>query len=332
MDAPLAFIPILQTRVWGGEILKCRAAQPPAEPVGESWEIADCGRTVSVVAEGEWRGRTLREIFLADRRGLCGDALDPACPEVFPLLLKLLDAQQDLSLQVHPPDAPGRLGKTEAWYVLSAAPGACIYCGFQDGVSAESFADVLQKALQGRATAEMVARMLYRLAAQPGKIIYLPAGTVHALGKGVQVVEIQQNSDTTYRLYDWGRLGLDGKPRPLHVAEAMAVAEFAPPPLLPPPRRLPERGCRREMVVQSEKFAIELLRQFRGRPIRLDTEHREFHILTVVQGGIEIRSAAGTLRREKWDSALVPAAAGEYAIAASPEAEILLFHSAGGAK
>jgi len=332
MDAPLAFTPILQTRVWGGEILKRRAAEPPADPVGESWEIADCGAAVSVISEGAMKGRTLRDLFCAHRHALCGEALDHAFPDVFPLLLKLLDAQHDLSLQVHPPDSKGRPGKTEAWYILSADPGSYIYCGFQPGVSRRDLAAALQKTPAEAATDAVVSKMLYRLPVRPAHIIYWRSGTVHELGKGIQVAEIQQNSDITYRLYDWGRVGLDGKPRPLHLEEAMAVADFSPPAPLPPPRRLAERGCVREVVIDGPKFVVEILRQFCGRPIRLDTEGRVFHILTVAQGSIEIRSAGGSLRRLKWDSALLPAAAGEYSLAASPDAEVLLFHAPGGTR
>ncbi len=325
MNEPLIFDPILKVRVWGGSALKGRVADAPADPVGESWEVADHGDDTSVVAAGTCRGRSLRELFRADREGLCGQAVDPAAPTAFPLLLKLIDATDNLSVQVHPDDAyarqyrPGELGKTEAWYVLEAAPAGKVYRGVKPGVSRERFARALADGT--------VAGLLNGFKVVPGDVLFLPAGTLHALGAGVRIAEIQQNSDTTFRVFDWNRVGLDGQPRELHVDHALAVSDFSPSgadTCVGSPLGTP--NCLHERFIECDKFFFERLREFNGRPVDLDTEGRRFHILTVVAGEVEVRAAGGTVRRGKWDSCLLPAGTGAYSLSAAGEAVVLLFY------
>ncbi len=322
---PLVFRPILKTRVWGGETLKCRPGVAPKEPVGESWELADHGADSTVVASGELAGKSLRDLFERDRYGLCGEAIDPANPDVFPLLLKLIDPCADLSVQVHPDDAyagkkvVGELGKTEAWYVLEAQPGAKIYKGFKPGVTRE----ILQQALK----AGTVADTLNAFEASAGDVVYLPAGVVHALGAGVRIAEIQQNSDTTYRVFDWNRVGLDSKPRELHIDDALAVTDFSPAgENTMQPDRVDHPGCVREHFFKCEKFSFERLRGFAGGKVFLDTGGRRFHILTVAEGTAEISTPGGTVARGRWDLCLIPAGTGRYAVSASADAVILLFY------
>lgn len=324
MNTPLIFEPLLKVRVWGGTALKSRpAGEIPADPVGESWELADHGADTTLVAEGPLAGRSLHELMVQDRDALCGRAVDPANPEVFPLLLKLIDPLQDLSVQVHPNDTyagqqvAGELGKTEAWYVLEAEPGAKLYRGFVDGVSKEQFAAAVE--------AGTVADILNGFAVEPGDVVYMPAGMVHALGAGVRIAEIQQNSDTTYRVFDWNRVGLDGQPRELHIDHALAVSQFgeqgesrcAPEPVA-------QAGCVRERFVNCEKFQFERLSAFEGAPVELNTEGRSFHLLTVVEGSATVTAGGETVTRSRWDSVLVPAAAGSYQLEA--DGAVLLFY------
>jgi len=325
LDAPLRFAPLPKVRVWGGDALKCRAPSPPADPVGESWELADHGADTTIVDAGPLAGTSLHALLEADPAALCGQAIDPASPGVFPLLLKLIDAQQDLSVQVHPDDAyagrqqAGELGKTEAWYVLQAAPHGRVYRGVKPGVDRARFAAALQDGT--------VADLLHGFPVAAGDVIHMPAGTIHALGAGVQIAEIQQNSDTTYRVFDWNRVGLDGHPRELHIDHALAVSRFADSgPATCTAEDIEQPGCRRERFVACEKFCLERLGSFRGRPIPVATAGERFHILTVVAGSVEIEAAGGSLRRGRWETALVPAAVGAYALHASPDAELLLFY------
>lgn len=322
MKEPLIFTPLLKTRVWGGEVLKSRAPNPPSEPVGESWELADHGKDTTVVASGTYAGQSLHELFLADRQGLCGEAIDPASPGIFPLMLKIIDPREDLSVQVHPDDAyaaretPGELGKTEAWYVLHARPGSRIYKGVKPGVTQDRFAAALREGT--------VAHLLHSFEAKAGDVVLLPAGAIHALGAGVQIAEIQQNSDTTYRVFDWNRLGLDGKPRELHVNHALAVSDFSscqPDRCIPIPLSTPH--CRHERLLACEKFVWERIREMVA-PVTLDTQKKTFHIVTVVEGEVEIETEGGKVMRRRWDTCLIPAVSGCYEVRGTPETILLI--------
>jgi len=219
---PLTFHPIFKERVWGGRALEIlyRKALPAAVPIGESWEISDRPGDVSVIANGPLAGKNLRWLMEHHERELLGDAQPPNGR--FPLLVKLLDAREKLSLQVHPPaDKAAALGgepKTEMWYIAQAAPGAELYVGLKRGVTPTEFEQKIQ-------TGD-VANCFHRLPVATDDAMFLPSGRVHAIGAGLVIFEIQQNSDTTYRVFDWNRVGLDGKPRELHVTQSLASIDF----------------------------------------------------------------------------------------------------------
>jgi len=320
---PLRFTPLPKTRVWGGDALAARAGGATDRPVGESWEICDHGADVSVVANGSLAGRTLRQLLEEDVDALVGDALDPAMPDRFPLMLKLLDSRDRLSVQVHPDDEQARaaglddLGKTEAWYILEADEDAAIYRGLAEALDAEAF--------RRRVEAGAVAEVLRRVPVRAGEVYHLPAGTIHALGAGLRLAEIQQNSDTTFRLFDWNRVGLDGQPRELHVEAGLAVADLSVPDAdRAEPEAVAQEGARRERFASCEKFVLDRLHGF-SHPAPLDTDRAGFHILTVVGGAAEVHTAGGVEALGRWDSVLVPAAAGEYTLAGDAETMVLLF-------
>lgn len=230
------FVPLYQERVWGGRALEHRLARtlPGTGPVGESWEIVDRPEAQSVVAPpGPEAGRTLRALLAADPAGIMGPGWPSDRP--FPLLVKWLDCRERLSLQVHPPaSVAARLGgepKTENWYVAHAEPGAAVLAGLHEGVAVEDFARAIE---QG--TAE---RLVRRHATHAGDSLLIHSGVMHAIDAGNLILEIQQNSDTTYRVFDWGRVGLDGRPRQLHIAASLAslAANPAGPPQLVAPNR-----------------------------------------------------------------------------------------------
>jgi mannose-6-phosphate isomerase len=222
MDQPLVFEPLFMERVWGGRRLETLLGKhlPPSVRIGESWELVDREEAQSVVHEGPFRGWTLHELWRERRSQIFGSGL--ADTPRFPLLCKILDAQERLSVQVHPPtDVAPRLGgepKTEMWYLLDALLDSDLYAGLKRGVTRASFEQALQTG--------HVAEQIHGFPIKAGQTMFIPSGRVHAIGAGNLIVEVQQNSDTTYRVFDWNRLGLDGKPRELHVRESLESINF----------------------------------------------------------------------------------------------------------
>lgn len=219
---PLKFQPIYKERVWGGaHIAAMFGRETEKEKIGESWELACHPHGMSVVANGEFTGKTLQELVACYKTELLGQRWQQA--ENFPLLLKILDANEPLSVQVHPSDAypglaDGESGKHEAWYVLAAAADARIVYGLNEHVKKQ---DVIAALETGR-----IMDILHVVPVRTGDMIVVPAGVIHALLGGIVVCEIQQNSDTTYRVYDYDRLGDDGRPRALHTDKALEVIDF----------------------------------------------------------------------------------------------------------
>ena len=219
---PITFRPIYMERVWGGrEMAKLYQRDLPgnATPIGESWELVDRKNEQSVVDHGPWAGTSLNELWCKHREEIFGN--HPPSRR-FPILLKILDARSDLSIQVHPPAAIAQqLGgepKTEMWFIADCDPGATLYVGLKHGVKREDF--------EGAIRTGNVAGCVHQLRPNTGDSIFIPSGRLHAIGGGFLIHEIQQNSDTTYRVFDWNRTGLDGNPRELHVDASLASIDF----------------------------------------------------------------------------------------------------------
>jgi len=224
MPEPIIFEPIPMERVWGGRRFESLLGKsiPHGALIGELWEIVDREDAQSVVHSGSLRGKSLNELWTSHRDELFGKAYAGHPSDRFPLLIKLLDARERLSVQVHPPghlaEALGGEPKTEVWYFLDALPGARIYAGLKNGVTREEFEELLR-------TGE-VERALHEIPVTTGESIFIPSGRLHAIGEGNVIVEVQQNSDTTYRVFDWNRVGLDGEPRALHITKSLASIDF----------------------------------------------------------------------------------------------------------
>ena len=267
---PVVFTPHFKEKPWGGRSLERLFGKslPPGAPIGESWELADFPGEQSRVARGPLAGKTIAELMRAWGTGLLGSAT--ACAGRFPLLIKFLDAREMLSLQVHPRprsiDEPATQApiKNEAWYVLDADPDARMYIGLQPGGTPEEIEGQLRRTIElpsqdRSAASDAFLRLLQPRAAQRGDYFYLPSGTPHALGAGFVVAEIQTPSDVTYRLYDWGRVGTDGRPRELHVDDALRNMRYdvAEAEIIQPPARCRDTIEYRERLIACQSFRIE---------------------------------------------------------------------------
>ena len=304
--APIHFTPLYQQRVWGGREMQTRlgrALPADGQPYGESWDVVDRPEAASVVGRGPWAGWTLGRLWRERRDEVFGVA---GGPERFPLLCKLLDARDKLSVQVHPPQAvcaalQGQ-PKDEVWYLLDVEPGADLYAGLRRGATREALAASLREG--------GTAALLHVLRPQAGESIFLPSGRLHAIGAGLLILEIQQNSDTTYRVYDWDRVGLDGQPRQLHIEQAMASIDFAD---IEPSLRPSGDGD----LVRCAAFLVE--RRSLAAGTGWSPDDQRFRIVAVAAGAV---GCGGDLFR-RGDYFLVPAR-GAPVVAASGAAVILV--------
>lgn len=305
---PLIFEPIFKPKIWGGRALeRCLGKRLPREQkIGESWEIADLEDDQSVVANGPAKGKTLGELAAEWGADLLGEA--PLFENRFPLLIKFLDAQDTLSVQVHPDEAMARrLGgrvrvKNEAWYVIDAAPDGFIYRGVREGVDATAFRGAIEDG--------NVETLLNRIAVRKGHCYYLPSGTVHALGAGVTVAEVQTPSDVTYRVYDFNRIDpATGRSRELHVDEAMQCISFDTSPIEgEQPHHVASVWTAVSTLVRCESFALDRVRMVNGveQPIPVDG----FVIWIMLEGQAEIRCRGldEPVAFRAGDTVLIPAA------------------------
>ncbi len=299
-NEPLFFRPLFRSYIWGGNRLKTFLSKPvPHDDIwAESWEIVDHGEDQSQVVDGEWRGWTLRKLIETYPNAIIGQI--SKVEKGFPLLLKYLDCQRVLSVQVHPNDSYGAkmakpdLGKTEAWYVMDSTKDALLYAGLKKGIGRSE----LFQALQDGRTEEC----LHSFHPEIGDCVFIPAGTLHALGGGLVVAEIQQASDTTFRLFDWNRVGNDGLPRPLHIDQAMEVIDFETGPVgAVSPQSIPGQPGR--LLVDCDKFRLVELSQ--SMTFQSDGK---FKVLTIVKGTGQLSWGTGTRSLQMGQSVLVPAA------------------------
>ena len=290
---PLKFRPIFKERIWGGQKLREFGKDIPAgKKIGESWELADLPDDKSIIANGELAGQTLGSVIEKYPKEITGDE---KVWRPFPLLIKLLDAEDILSVQVHPDEQTcERLGKgepkTECWYIIAAAPGAVIYKGLKKGVSKDKFAEAIKEG--------SVAELLAKVAVEAGQCHFLPAGTAHSIGAGLLIAEIQTPSDTTYRVFDFNRVDDAGKARDLHIEEALESIHFG--------------ACRDNLsvttagrLVDCEYFKVDKGRQAKGSELRLSVGRMK--TLVILAGSGTILGAEGNLVEFKaGDTLLVP--------------------------
>jgi mannose-6-phosphate isomerase len=324
MIGPLLFQPLYQDRVWGGRALEKALGRtlPAGRVIGESWEIVDRPEAQSVVASGPYVGHTLRELVERETSAIMGPGWDPRRP--FPILVKWLDCQERLSLQVHP---PARVAaelhgepKTENWFVADAKPDASLIVGLKRGVTRAAF----ERALADNSLEPLV----HRFPVRAGDSILVESGRIHAIDAGNLILEIQQNSDTTYRVYDWGRVGLDGKPRQLHVAQSLRSIDFND---FEPSALRASRGD--AVLADCAEFRIRRMERKAGETFPLLEGAPEARLLSVVRGRVRVTGTANAELFSKGDNVLLPAG-DSCGLRAEGDATVLLVtdHFSGGRK
>jgi mannose-6-phosphate isomerase len=316
---PLTFHPIFKERIWGGRELEKLYGKklPPGKVIGESWEISDRPGDESVIANGKFAGKNLRWLMENHARELLGDA-KPAGENRFPLLIKILDAREKLSLQVHPPaskavELKGE-PKTEMWFIADATRGAELFVGLKRGVTRAEF--------ERKISDGSVAECFHRVPVRAGDTMFLPSGRVHAIGDGLVIFEIQQNSDTTYRVFDWNRVGLDGKPRESHVAQSLASIDFNDfEPKLAGENFAGDGKIKSRSLVRDKLFNVEHLEIKSGASVNL--KPRKLQIIAAVRGELEVRNDSIQVKLSVGQFCLIPASLERTEILAKSDAGLL---------
>lgn len=310
MIYPIRFSPIYFLKIWGKDSLKTIYNRDlPAENVGESWDITCRKNEMGIVSNGIYKGKTFEEIIALDKEAFLGTAMKDS--ENFPLLLKLIDAGDDLSIQVHPDDAYANkaenvpFGKNEAWYIIDAPKGAKLIAGLKDGITKEH----LKKSAE---TGDLEACLNY-LEVKKGDVINIPSGLVHALTKGITLLEIQQNSDITYRVYDYNRLE-NGKERELHLEKAIDVIDFNSTISKSTVKgiNLSYGAYEKTFYISNDYFSL-IEYQLNGK-LSEESDKNRFYIFTVIEGSISLSYEKGVEILNPGDSVFIPAALGAYSL------------------
>jgi mannose-6-phosphate isomerase len=305
---PLKLQAPLKDYIWGGTTLKTKYNKATdLEKVAESWELACHKDGQSIILNGKARGMTLESYIAQQGERILGT--HGSRFSYFPLLIKLIDAKDNLSVQVHPENeyalrVEGEYGKTEMWYIVDCEPGASLLYGFKKEISKDEF--------ESRIADHTLLDVCNRVKVHKGDVFFIEAGTLHAIGKGILIAEIQQNSNTTYRIYDYGRLGNNGKPRELHVAKAVDVTKLVCP--THETKAALEMdffaNYKADLLVQCEYFTVYHF-DLHGK-CHLQATKKSFQSILVLDGTLQIEYAAGEMTIEKGESVFIPAEMGEY--------------------
>ncbi len=306
---PFLFEPNLHTVVWGGQRLRpYKQMKASAEPIGESWEVSAVPSSTSIISNGSWAGKDLASVISTSPAHILGGSVAKKYGGKLPLLVKFIDAEKDLSIQVHPNDEManrehGKLGKSEIWYIIDAKPGSHLYAGFKQEITPDEYK---QRVADGT-----IVDVLAKHTVKAGDVFYLPAGRVHAICGGILLAEVQQSSDVTYRIFDYNRPGMDGKPRELHTELAAQALNF----------RVEEEyrtqysnlTDRANRIIDSPFFSVrvtEMTAPFHRNLIKYDS----FIISMCIEGDcrIHIRSTGDKILLREGHSTLIPAAIADY--------------------
>lgn len=306
---PFLFEPNLHTVVWGGQQLRpYKGLKATEEPIGESWEVSAVPSSVSVISNGAYRGRDLVSVIAEHPNAILGRSVTEKYNGQLPLLVKFIDAKRDLSIQVHPNDEMaqrehGKMGKSEMWYVIKAEPGSFLYAGFKEKISPEEYT---RRVADGSIT-----EVLARHEVKSGDVFYIPSGRVHAICGGIMLAEVQQSSDVTYRIYDYNRPGMDGKPRELHTKLAAQALDYH---VEKEYRTVyPNQADRAVQIIDSPFFDVRVT-EMTGTFHRNLEKYDSFVISTCIEGDckIHVRSTGDEVLLREGHSCLIPAAIADY--------------------
>lgn len=306
---PFLFEPNLHPVVWGGRRLRpYKGLASTDEPIGESWEVSAVPSSLSVIANGEWAGRDIASVIAMAPESILGRAVARQSGGRLPLLVKFIDAENDLSIQVHPNDAMAqrehsKLGKSEMWYIIDARPGSFLYAGFKKEISPEEY--------RRRVADGSIVDVLARHEVKAGDVFYLPAGRAHAICGGILLAEVQQSSDVTYRIYDYDRPGLDGLPRELHTELAAQALDFH---VEDEYRTLYSHApSRANRIVDTPFFSVRVT-ELAGSFHRNLTKYDSFIVSMCIEGDcrLRVRSTGDVVTLRQGHSVLVPAAIADY--------------------
>ncbi len=311
MHYPMKFKPVYKDYIWGGRYFEKFSRELPQGILAESWELSCHKNGVSVVANGEQAGKTLPEIIKENPGNILGSKFSPDCAEI-PLLVKFIDANDKLSVQVHPDDPyaavhEGGLGKNEMWYIVDAQPGARIVAGLKPGVTRE----ILARAAENNRLEEC----LQEIEVSPGDVINIPAGLMHAIGAGIVIAEIQQTSDITYRVYDYNRVDSKGESRPLHIEKALAVTDYnmcGREVKAPGVKLQLNKDCSKTIFLANRYFACE--RYDIDGIVTEVADGSKFYILICLEGQGTIRTETAKEDIRQGETVLIPAAMGQYTL------------------
>ncbi len=301
--------------IWGGNRLREEYGKTmDSDKIAESWELSCHKDGKSVVSSGEYAGKTLPEYIEAKGNAVLGTNCERF--EYFPILIKLIDAKDNLSVQVHPSNdyamrVEGEYGKTEMWYIVDCEEGAELLYGFKHEISSEEFAQ--------RIADNTLLEVTNNVPVHKGDVFFIEAGTLHAIGKGILIAEIQQNSNTTYRIYDYGRVGADGKPRPLHVEKACEVTELVPPkyPTTAQGEPVKVNGGTMTLLRSCEYFNVNKLEL--EDTVTLTASDKSFNSILVLDGKCVVSCGGEVIEAQKGDSIFVDAGTGDYTIKGTGE-------------
>lgn len=305
---PLKLKPAFKDYLWGGTRLRDDFGKDcDFDKVAESWELSCHKDGNSVVANGEYEGKTLAQYIEAEGKAVLGT--NCARFEQFPILIKLIDAKDNLSVQVHPNNeyaqrVEGEYGKTEMWYIVDCDEGAELLYGFKKEVSKEEFAERIQN--------NTLLEITQSVPVKKGDVFFIESGTLHAIGKGILIAEIQQNSNTTYRIYDYGRVGADGKPRQLHIDKAVEVTKLCPAKPYPVTASFEENGAVKRLLSKCEYFTVYSVDI--EKEACFNADETSFECILNLEGEVKLTCGENELSLKKGETVFIPAGCGKYTI------------------